>query len=156
MSADHSLEADLCLQLKCQQTQTLSCMIVHQQEARWLIGPRRYLSWEDSACFLLSQRILCDGLSSPNSKIHLRYRILTFNPLAIRFGFKQIVYLPPASTKRHAKMGTRFLYSVNFMWFPHFSWRRFPGRHSSKKFLLEWFVRKTGSGAFCGTFSTYS
>lgn len=61
----------------------------------------------DSASFPPSQRSLCDGLGFSNSKIHLRYRILTFNPPAIPFGFKQRVYLLLASTKRQCRNGNQ-------------------------------------------------
>lgn len=125
-------------------------MTAHQQEARWLIAPRRYLSREDSVSFPTSQRSLCDGLGFSNSKIHLRYRILTFNPLAIPFGFKQLVYLLLASTKTPMPK-----------WEPDFSRQRTscgfhlsPSRHS-RKFLLEWFVRRMASAAAWGLVSAH-
>lgn len=51
-------------------------------------------------------------------------------------------------------METRLLCAVNFMWFPHFSWQPFPGRRSSHKFLLEWWLSKMASAVSWHVLST--
>lgn len=47
------------------------------------------------------------GLNFTNSKIHLRYGILKFNPFAIHFSFEQLVYLLPAKHKMQRRNGNQ-------------------------------------------------
>lgn len=130
--------------------------VTHQQEAKWLIHSAeipKAVKTRHISSLLKGPYVM--GLNFTNSKMHLWYEIFKFNPFAIPFSFKQLVYLLPASTQRGAEMETRLLYAVKFMWFPHFSWQPFPSRRSSKKFHLEWFVRTVTCAAFCRPFSAH-